>query len=129
MTEKNDIFRPQSEFPLLEEYRKVFDITDRTIFAYDNKIYANDELTPDLIVHEFTHWRQQNEIGLDKWVELYLTDNNFRLKMELEAYKKQLDSIKNREYRNKIRIESATNLSSQLYGNIISKEEAYTLLK
>lgn len=129
MSEKEDIFRPQEEFPLLEEYRKVFDIDDRTIFAYDNKIYTNHHLTPDLIAHEFKHWQQQNELGLEKWVEMYLTDNKFRLIMEIEAYRAQLQSVKDRNKRNTIRLESANSLSSSLYGNIITKADAFNLLK
>ena len=129
MTTKEDIFRPQAEFPLLEDYKKVFEITNKTIFAYDNKIYCDYPLTPDLVVHEYKHWEQQNEIGLDRWVEMYLTNNNFRLTMEIEAYRAQLLSIKDREVRNKVRLISARQLSSELYGNIITKEDAFILLK
>lgn len=129
MTFKEDVFRPQSEFPLIKEYQKVFKIDDRTIFAYDNKIYSNYDLTPDLIVHEYTHWKQQAEIGLDKWVELYLKSPEFRLEMELEAYKRQLESIKDRNTRDKVRIFSAQALSSELYGNLLSTKDAMFLLK
>jgi hypothetical protein len=119
----------QSNFPLLAEYAKLFDITDRTIFAYNNIIYSNYLLPKDLIVHEQTHFKQQEKYGLDNWVTKYLTDTKFRLDMEVEAYKAQLASIGDREIRNKIRIESVHNLSSPLYGGIISKEEARILLK
>lgn len=129
MIQKEEVFKPQSEFPLLERYSKVFPITHETIFAYDNKIYANYDLTPDLVVHEYTHWKQQAEYGLDRWVDNYLSNPEFRLKMELEAYKAQLASIKDREYRNKIRIQSAINLSSDLYGDIITPQGALRLLK
>lgn len=129
MIEKNEVFKPQSEFPLIERYRKVFDIDDKTIFAYDNKIYANYDLSPDLIVHEYTHWKQQSEYGLDRWVDNYLNNPEFRLKMELEAYRNQLNSIKDREYRNKVRIRSAIDLASPLYGDIIDTQGALRLLK
>jgi hypothetical protein len=129
MTEKKDIFRPQSEFPLINEYKKIFAVDDRTIFAYDNKIYSNYELSHDLIVHEYTHHRQQAEYGLEWWVKNYLNNPEFRLKMELEAYKAQLDSIKDREIRNKVRIRSAVDLSSSLYNDIIKPEVALRLLK
>jgi hypothetical protein len=121
-------FRPQSEFPLLEEYRKHFSITPRTIFAYDEAIYANEGLPQHLIVHEQVHLRQQKKHGLDEWVKQYLTNTAFRLRMEVEAYKAQLASIKDREFRNHIKIESALTLSSSLYGNIVSKQEAMRLL-
>lgn len=121
--------RPQLEFPLLEEYRKHFKITDGTIFAYDNCIYTNHDLPHDLLIHELTHLEQQKRDGLHYWVTNYLNDTNYRLKQESEAYKRQLESIKDRNWRAKIRMESATNLSSDLYGNIISFQEALNMLK
>lgn len=123
------MFKPQKDFPLLEEYNKVFAISDRTIFAYDNCIYCNYPLTDDLIIHEETHFKQQDKYGLDEWVTRYLTDDVFRLDMEVEAYRKQLASIKDREVRNKVRIVSAKQLSSDLYGDIIEFSEAFRLLK
>lgn len=119
----------QENFPLIEEYRKIFEITDDTIFAYDGVIYTNNLLPDHLITHEKTHLKQQDKIGADKWVQNFLTDPQFRLQQEVEAYRKQLGSIKNREARNKIRIESAYNLSSPLYGNIITYQEALIALK
>jgi hypothetical protein len=86
-------------------------------------------LPPDLIIHEQTHLKQQEKYGLDNWVTKYLTDDKFRLDMEISAYISQLKSIGNRELRNKIRIESAKNLASSLYGNIIEYNEAFKILK
>lgn len=123
------MIKPQKEFPLLDEYAKIFDITDNTIFAYDHDIYTNNPLPPDLIIHEETHHKQQDKYGLDTWVTYYLTDTEFRLKMEVEAYRKQLESIKDREQRFHLRMECIKHLTSSLYGNIISKEEALKLLK
>ena len=121
--------KKQVEFPLLDKYKTIFDITNNTIFAYDGCIYTNNELSPDLLIHEQTHLKQQEKYGLDTWVEYYLKDVNFRLKVEIEAYRKQLESIKDREFRFHIRNESAKNLSSSLYGNIINYEEALKLLR
>ncbi len=123
------IFKKQVEFPLLEQYQKIFNINEFTIFAYDDSIYCNYPLPPDLIVHEKTHLKQQKKVGLDEWVRLFLTNEEFRLKQEVEAYLNQLDSIKDRELRLRIRMESAQNLSSSLYGSIINYEDAYNLLK
>lgn len=123
------MIRPQSEFPLLNRYKEKFPITNNTIFAYDNVIYCNYELPHDLVVHEMTHHKQQEKYGLDNWVEQYLNDNFFRLKMEVEAYRKQLDSIKDRNFRSKVRQESVSHLASDLYGNIVTVEEAQNLLR
>lgn len=122
------LYRPQSEFPMLEEYKKVFDVTDNTIFAYDKVIYSNKELPVHLEVHERRHLIRQQKIGVDKWCEMYLTDIKFRLKEEVIAYKEQLESISDRNQRDKLRKICAKDLSSPLYGNIISYEEAYSLL-
>lgn len=121
--------RPQKEFPLLERYREVFDITDRTIFAYNDVIYCDGKLPPDLIVHEKVHHKQQKRVGLDRWVELFLTDPKFRLEQEIEAYTTQLRSITDRNYKMTVYLSSAKALSSSLYGNIISYEEALEALK
>ena len=122
------ILYPQSEFPLLKEYSKHFDITPNAIFAYDHKIYSNTNLPEHLIVHEQTHHKQQDEYGLKNWVEKYLNDKHFRLLMEIDAYQTQLKSIKDGNIRVKVAIESAKNLSSSLYGNIIEHKEALRLL-
>jgi len=120
---------PQSKFPLLDKYKEKFEITPRTIFAYDNEIYSDYDLPYHLIVHEETHHKQQNACGLDNWVEKYLNDPEFRLWQEVEAYKKQLSVIKDREARFHIKLECIKNLSSDLYGNIVTKDEAKKLLE
>lgn len=119
----------QKEFPLMEKYAEIFKITGGTIFAYDDCIYTDKELPHDLLIHELIHLEQQKRDGLDIWVDKYLNDPKQRLEYEIEAYKGQLQSIKDRNFRTKIRYESATNLSSPLYGGIISKEDALKLLK
>lgn len=123
------MIKPQSQFPLMEEYKKVFEITKHTIFAYDGNIYTNDILPYHLIIHEETHLKQQDDFGLYNWVDNYLTSKEFRLKMEVEAYRKQLASIKNREFRNVVRLAVSKDLASSLYGNIVSYDDALKLLK
>ena len=122
-------FKKQKEFPLLKRYKKKFDVTDRTIFAYDGVIYCNYDLPRDLLIHEMTHLIQQEEMGVDTWVENYLDDIEFRLQMEIEAYRQQIISFRDRNDKAKCRIESAYTLSSPLYGSIISFEEALKKLK
>ena len=123
------MIKKQVEFPLMEEYKKHFDITKRTIFALGEDIYTDYPLTPDLLVHENVHLRQQAEIGVKEWVYDFIYNPERRLEIELEAYREQLKSIKDRNYRAKVRWESAGNLSSSLYGNIISRADAFNLLK
>lgn len=120
---------PQSNFPYLKEFAKKFAIDDKTIFAFDDIIYANDVLTNDLIIHERVHHEQQHRDGLEFWIKNYLNDDKYRLKMEKEAYSLQLKSIDDREKRNKLRIQSARTLSSPLYGSLITFNDALKLLK
>lgn len=123
------MIKKQVEFPLLEEYKKHFEITKETVFALGEDIYTDYNLTPDLLIHENVHLRQQAEVGVKEWVYdfLYLPDK--RLEYEVEAYREQLKSIKDRNHRARVRWQSAINLSSSLYGNIISRQEAFDLLK
>ena len=123
------IQKMQEEFPLLEKFKDRFPITEYTIFAYDGIVYCDYDLTEDLWVHEETHLEQQKRIGVDNWIDLYFKDDTARLEIELEAYQNQINSIKDREFRNKIRIASARTISSPLYGGIISFNEAMSLLK
>lgn len=121
--------KPQKEFPRIKEYKKIFPVTEKTIFAYDTVIYCNYALPEDLVTHETVHLKRQEEIGADVWVDKYLSDVSFRLNEELLAYRKQLQSIKDKEIRGLVKIESAKHLSSALYGNIVSFDDAMRLLR
>ncbi len=112
----------------MEEYQKQFKISPRTIFALGDSIYTDYPLTPDLLVHELVHIKQQEKVGVKEWVYDFLYDIESRLKFEVEAYRKQLMSIKDRNHRHKIRMESARNLSSELYGSIISYDDAFKII-
>jgi len=116
------------DFPHLKRYRKVFPVNDYSVFAYDNTIFCNHEVPEDIVIHEQHHFKQQKRYGLENWVNKYLEDKEFRLRMEIEAYRKQLKSIKHRELKHEVLKECARNLSSTLYGNIISYEEALKIL-
>ena len=106
----NFTLKEQKHFPLLERFKQHFKVTKDTIFAYDDVIYTNKLLTPDLLAHELQHLIQQKEAGLDNWVEGYINDPMFRLQMELDSYQTQLNSIKDRNLRATVRNKSALNL-------------------
>lgn len=122
------IYKPQSKFPLLDRYKEIFDVTPYTIFAYDKVIYCDYELPEHLQVHERRHLIRQQKMGVDEWVERYLTDTKFRLNEEVIAYREQLESVKNRSARHRLRIQCANDLASSLYGNIVTLQEAMDLL-
>lgn len=123
------IVTPNTTFPLYTEYEKYFKLNEGTIFAYDNTIYTSNELPTDFIEHEKVHLRQQNTIGADNWVSLYMRNPEFRLKQEVEAYKYQLSCIKDKNKRSKALTEFIKILASEMYGNMVNLEEAKDLLK
>lgn len=121
-------FLPQNMFPYLEEYKLRFAVTDKTVFAWDDKIYANYELPKHLLIHEKVHHKQQKNWGLENWRKLYLDDKVFRAMQEMEAYIVEIESIKDRNQRHKHKIHCAKTISSDLYGNMITYEEAMRIL-
>jgi hypothetical protein len=130
-TKTESIYLPLKDFPYLERYTSQFqlDLND-VAFPYKGKIYSNKELPAELLAHETVHFKQQEEIGADEWEERYLKDANFRVKMEIEAYKKQLTFYTaNKDVYEAGRMAMAKVLSSLMYGNILTYQEAYHLLK
>lgn len=112
----------------MEEYKEQFEITDKTIFALGADIYTDYPLTPDLYIHELVHLKQQEEVGVKEWVYDFLYVPEKRLEYEIEAYRTQLSSIKDRNHRAKVLFDSSKQLSSSLYGNIISYADAFKVL-
>ena len=120
----NVVIKPTREFPLLKRYKAKFAVQEGTIFAYDNVIYSDYPISHDLVVHESTYFKQQEKYGLDEWVRRYLEEDDFRLLMEVEAYRKQLGSINNKGKRKRIKKLCCKDLSSALYGNLLTFDEA-----
>lgn len=118
---------PLNKFRLLKDFSKHFDITDETVIAYGGVIYSNKELYPDILVHEKVHLEQQKKYGLKNFTQKYLTNKAFRLKVEQEAYKVQIESIKDKGLKQAVIEDSIAGLTSGLYGKITT-EEAKKLL-
>ena len=121
--------------PNYEEIKKVFDIeNENVIFTYGENIYNPKklEIHNHLLIHEYVHSKQQKETGIKDWWEKYLADKIFRLEQETKAYQAQYRYAKeflNDEGR-KIFLDSiASDLSSKIYGNMISHSKAETLIR
>lgn len=104
------------------------------IMSYAPNIhYKYDTLSDEKWEHEMTHVRQQTAYGLEKWWEDYIADPKFRLSQEIEAYRNEVNfirkTINDREYRFKLIRQIAKDLSSSMYGNIISCEDAINLFR
>lgn len=120
--------------PNYEKICKRFPIRNRTgiIFTYGNKLYnPGNGIIPDhLKIHEETHARQQQEHknGIDGWWEQYFNSSKFRLSQELEAYRNQYKSIRSRKERRLVLKNIAKDLSSDLYGNLVTYKKAKKLI-
>src|SRR5574343_502372 len=121
------IIYPLNKFRRLKEFSKVFKIDENTVIAYDGNIYSNKPLYPDVLEHDKVNFKQQKKYGLLNFTNKYLNNRAFRLEMEAEAYKVQLESIKDEELREAVRKDAIIGLCSGLYGKM-SKKEAEKLL-
>lgn len=105
------------------------------VFTYGDCIYTPEKkvvLSADLIAHEEVHkYQQQDAGGAEAWWDKYLSDRQFRLGQELQAYQRQILWLKvnsNRQvFRKKLK-DILKVLTGPSYGNIISKEEAKKVL-
>jgi hypothetical protein len=102
------------------------------IVAYDGKIHSKDYIAPQKIIHERTHLDRQATLGNDVWWKLYLDNDVFRFEEEVLAYKAEANfikkNIKNREDRFHMIRDIAICFSSDMYGKMITQQEALTLL-
>lgn len=117
--------RWKAKFPNLEE--------SKPLFAWYNQIYNpfKVNVTPDLIIHEQVHFKQQSN-NAEAWLDKYLTDENFRLEQEVEAYATQYQYCKKmlpaKWY--KLVLEAcAKSLSGELYGGIINYHQAESRIR
>jgi len=121
--------------PNINDITAKFPLTLNVVFTYGDTIYspAGTELPKHLIVHEGIHSKQQLAMGVEAWWKCYLEIDGFRLDQELEAYANQFKEYCKNHKRQiiiyKFLSYLAEDLSSALYGNIISYKEAYKQIK
>jgi len=120
-------------FPLLKIFFPACDFENVAI-VWGDTIYCKSEISEDLKEHELTHIRQNKGSkfwGLIWWIK-YILSKKFRLSQELEAYQNQYRFAK-KNYRKEIAQNLlniiAGDLSGELYGNIISFEDAINKIK
>ena len=112
--------------PNFKQIKEKFNPPFRAIFIYGDTIYSpsDTKISKDLIVHETVHSLQQG-LEPDKWWDRYIKDSDFRLGEELKAYRNQLQYYKknNKAWMPFLK-RISKDLSSPMYGNIISYKEA-----
>jgi hypothetical protein len=126
-----------NEFPPnYEQIKARFDLTGtKPLFTYGKIVYNphNAQMRPDLLVHEEIHVKQQGDNPVEWW-EKYLTDDEFRLSQELDAYSVQFGFVKNLKGMSSKKIawfleQLATTLSSPMYGNLLTYNQAQIKIK
>ena len=121
--------------PNINKIRERFgEIPNSVVFTYGDILYApkGKNIPKNLRVHEKVHMKQQGD-DPEGWWDKYLTDVDFRLEQEVEAYKKQFGF-----YRSTCKIKSriplflnriAKDLSGSIYGNMIGFNDAKKLIE
>ena len=120
--------------PNWEKINKTFDLKGRkVVFTYGDTLYNphGGDIPPHLMVHEETH-RIQQGAEVKEWWEQYLHDDVFRLGEELEAYQAQYrhlkKTVKDRNALARFLFVIAGDLSSPIYGSLITHREATKLI-
>ncbi len=123
------------------EIAKVFPVkgVPGILYAYGDRIYnpSGVKITPWIMAHESIHGEQQKDMSsylsyanqVENWWEKYLLDPGFRLAQELPAHRAEW-----LEYKHVMHVMGdvsngyldliAKRLSSPLYGNLLSYDEA-----
>lgn len=120
--------------PNYKDIAKVFKITGKPgiVFTYGSKLYvpSGHSIDRHLLVHEETHEKQQNAIGVEEWWSKFLSDPNFRFVQELEAYRNQYRSMWSLPLKRRLGYldHIAGDLSGEMYGNLMTKEQAIKVI-
>lgn len=145
------------EMKIVEDYPPNFELIQAALpdageeqtYCWGETIYAPDghEVPPDIIFHESVHARQQGSDPGAWWMR-YLSDSQFRLEQELDAYSQQyvfalraieraaeeapaghrLDAGKSNLQKRAL-FDIAQALSSHVYGGLVSYGEAEACLR
>lgn len=105
-----------------------------SIFTYSGIIYNPSKRTilRDIHIHEEVHQKQQGE-NADAWYARYLTDKDFRLECEIEAYGEQYKFAKEHVHDTKLlkwALESmAFALSGKEYGSLVTYGQAESKIR
>jgi len=116
---------PPPNYALIRKHFPNADFKNGIVFTYFPDIYIKGHIQPHLLVHEQTHLAQQSSLfeKPDSWWEKYISDKDFRIQMEIEAYHNQY------KHSPSLLHQLASDLSSPLYGSTISYKDASASIK
>lgn len=124
--------------PNIDDIRKEFNIEGKAVvFTYGDTLYnpTKADISFDLMAHEQVHEKQHLNYngGAEAWWKEYLINKDFRLSQEVEAYRKQWSvfctKVTDRNDRRRFIKLIAGDLSSAIYGNVVTLNEAINLIK
>lgn len=130
----NQLHCPPPNYAEIRKHLPSADFEAGTNFVYGDTCYCKKPLTPDGIVHETVHTKQQTDP--EAWWKRYYSDPQFRFSQELEAYQAQWRFVR-RYIRNRRTLDMAhdflhsiaADLSGPLYGNLVDYDEAKRLIR
>lgn len=99
------------------------------LFSWGHSIYnpMNVDIPRYLLAHEAVHGERQLKVGIDAWWDKYLADASFRFEEERVAHRAEWLSYSKwckLEQRAPYLEGVAKRLSSELYGNMVTLDEA-----
>ena len=106
----------------------------KPVFAYGDYIYNpfKKRIPADIIFHESIHRRQQAG-NSDAWWMQYLSDEDFRLRQEVEAYGEQFAFVRKHIPNNRVRkdmlFSMASALSGEIYGSLLDYNQAESIIR
>lgn len=104
------------------------------IVTYGGEIYCHTgQIAPDFMAHELVHVEQQKGKDPDEFLERFISDKNFRLEMELPAFRVQVAFLRATIVHDPdelfVRIHSLAKKMATNYGEMVTLEEAIILLQ
>ncbi len=120
--------------PNIDLIQAVLKPTHDALYCYGDTIYNPGKriVTKDLVAHEEVHSKQQGD-HVDAWYAKYLTDPQFRLEQEIEAYGAQWlyikENVKDAKLRDWLLENMADALSSESYGNLCTFGQAKSWIR
>lgn len=122
---------PQRLYKALQDkFGPMVDYDKGLVIAYGTEIYSKAQIPPWILAHETVHCQRQMDMGLTEWWKAYIDNPDFRLNEEILAFQAEVKSYK--KYMNPVTDfytkQRAKLLSSKLYGELITYEEALEYL-
>lgn len=124
--------------PVWHEIEKRFPVKweDQVIVTYYPNVHCvTGEISIFKQVHESIHLGQQKKMGVQQWWTRYFDDTQFRLDQEVEAYRAEARYLRDnpnltvRDQRRSYLRQIVEQLSSSMYGNLVTKAQAEELIK